>query len=43
MTHNREKGRGRQKRSNNEELMCNQQSLWKINNELFHEFMEYKK
>ena len=26
-----------------EELMCNQQSLWKANNELFREFLEYKK
>ena len=26
-----------------EELMCNQQSLWKSNNELFREFMEYEK
>ena len=26
-----------------EELMCNQQSLWKSNNELFREFLEYKK
>ena len=26
-----------------EELFCNQQSLWKSNNELFREFLEFKK